>query len=379
MAGARPRAAARHRARADGRRSRTSAGEGEIGLIDVAGLDMRRAPRASAASIFGAARSAAAAAPAQAPAGSGRKARGVDLLDARRTGRTRARAARPRRRARAQRRELRLQRMAGLVGEEAGRVAARAAARGRRAPRRDRGSRRSRAARRTARRRPPGRASSSRTKGRAHALPCARRRAHLPRVRRETLVCSVFDLFKIGVGPSSSHTMGPMTAACRFVERLARRRRCSTRTARVEVDLYGSLALTGKGHATDRADPARPVGRAARPDRPRRGRRGRSRAIRETGRLALGGDARDRASTRPRDLRFLQRERLPHHSQRHALHRLRRGRRDARQRGLLFGRRRRGGRRGGGRAQRAARRRLGRALPLSARATSCSPSPRARG
>ena len=66
------------------------------------------------------------------------------------------------------------------------------------------------------------------------------------------MVCSTFDLFKIGVGPSSSHTMGPMTAACRFVETL-RDKNLLDATQRVEVDLYGSLALTGKGHATDRA------------------------------------------------------------------------------------------------------------------------------
>jgi len=61
---------------------------------------------------------------------------------------------------------------------------------------------------------------------------------------------SVFDLFKLGVGPSSSHTMGPMTAACRFLDGLGRR---VEQTERVEVTLYASLALTGKGHATDRA------------------------------------------------------------------------------------------------------------------------------
>ncbi|MCW3836927.1 L-serine ammonia-lyase [Sphingomonas canadensis] len=63
---------------------------------------------------------------------------------------------------------------------------------------------------------------------------------------------SLFELFKIGVGPSSSHTMGPMTAACRFVEALARRDEMA-RVARVEVRLHGSLALTGRGHATDTA------------------------------------------------------------------------------------------------------------------------------
>jgi L-serine dehydratase len=61
---------------------------------------------------------------------------------------------------------------------------------------------------------------------------------------------SVFDLFKLGVGPSSSHTMGPMTAAARFLDGLGR---LVDETERVEVTLYASLALTGKGHATDRA------------------------------------------------------------------------------------------------------------------------------
>ena len=63
---------------------------------------------------------------------------------------------------------------------------------------------------------------------------------------------SLFDLYKIGVGPSSSHTMGPMRAACQFVRGLAQRGLLG-RVARVQADLYGSLALTGKGHATDRA------------------------------------------------------------------------------------------------------------------------------
>lgn len=63
---------------------------------------------------------------------------------------------------------------------------------------------------------------------------------------------SAFDLFKLGVGPSSSHTMGPMTAAMRFVSRL-RDQGLIEQTARVEAKLYASLALTGKGHATDRA------------------------------------------------------------------------------------------------------------------------------
>ncbi len=63
---------------------------------------------------------------------------------------------------------------------------------------------------------------------------------------------SVFDLFKIGIGPSSSHTVGPMLAAYRFATGL-RDRGDLPGVARVRADLYGSLALTGKGHATDKA------------------------------------------------------------------------------------------------------------------------------
>jgi len=59
----------------------------------------------------------------------------------------------------------------------------------------------------------------------------------------------LFDLFRIGVGPSSSHTMGPMLAAARFVAELDGDRPVE----RLRVELFGSLALTGKGHATDSA------------------------------------------------------------------------------------------------------------------------------
>ncbi len=63
---------------------------------------------------------------------------------------------------------------------------------------------------------------------------------------------SVFDVFKVGVGPSSSHTMGPMLAARFFVVDLEAKGLLE-RTAEVFVQLYGSLALTGLGHCTDRA------------------------------------------------------------------------------------------------------------------------------
>ena len=63
---------------------------------------------------------------------------------------------------------------------------------------------------------------------------------------------SVLDLFKIGIGPSSSHTVGPMKAALRFAEELAATKRIGE-VRRVTIDLYGSLALTGKGHGSDTA------------------------------------------------------------------------------------------------------------------------------
>ncbi|MGX1788302.1 L-serine ammonia-lyase [Bosea sp. NPDC055332] len=63
---------------------------------------------------------------------------------------------------------------------------------------------------------------------------------------------SVFDVFKIGIGPSSSHTMGPMTAAAHFLG-LLRQHPSRHHGAAVGATLYGSLAFTGKGHATDRA------------------------------------------------------------------------------------------------------------------------------
>ncbi|WP_213298583.1 L-serine ammonia-lyase [Paraburkholderia sacchari] len=65
------------------------------------------------------------------------------------------------------------------------------------------------------------------------------------------MAVSVFDLFKIGIGPSSSHTVGPMRAALMFAEGLERDGLLAP-TASVKVELYGSLGATGKGHGTDR-------------------------------------------------------------------------------------------------------------------------------
>ncbi len=66
------------------------------------------------------------------------------------------------------------------------------------------------------------------------------------------MAVSVFDLFKIGIGPSSSHTVGPMRAALLFVHRLAADAQLEA-TARLRCDLYGSLGATGKGHGSDTA------------------------------------------------------------------------------------------------------------------------------
>jgi L-serine dehydratase len=122
---------------------------------------------------------------------------------------------------------------------------------------------------------------------------------------------SVFDLFKIGVGPSSSHTMGPMSAGCAFTERL-REAGLLERTARVIAELYGSLALTGKGHASDRAvllglAAKRPDGIC--PDEADRI----VESIRSQHLLSLGG-TREIPFDEARDLLFHQRERLSFHS-----------------------------------------------------------------
>ena len=122
---------------------------------------------------------------------------------------------------------------------------------------------------------------------------------------------SVFDIFKVGIGPSSSHTTGPMRAARCFVVSL-RERGLLARTQAVYVRLYGSLALTGIGHATDRAillglsgaepetvDPESVTDLVAK--------------IRATGRLLLLGEH-DVAFDEPMQLLYLRNERLPHHS-----------------------------------------------------------------
>ena len=66
---------------------------------------------------------------------------------------------------------------------------------------------------------------------------------------------SILDLFKIGIGPSSSHTLGPMVAAGDFIDRIKDQTfiGSDTKEAFIRCTLKGSLAFTGKGHSTDRA------------------------------------------------------------------------------------------------------------------------------
>jgi L-serine dehydratase len=125
------------------------------------------------------------------------------------------------------------------------------------------------------------------------------------------MAISIFDLFKIGIGPSSSHTVGPMRAAERFLLALDARDLLAT-VEQVEVRLYGSLALTGKGHATDKALVLGLMGEVpdqVDPDAAD----GLVRRVREGGRLRLA--RRHEIDFDPdRHLLFLQRETLDAHS-----------------------------------------------------------------
>lgn len=67
------------------------------------------------------------------------------------------------------------------------------------------------------------------------------------------MAVSIFDLFKIGIGPSSSHTVGPMRAAARFVTHRLQEGGILNNVTRIRAELFGSLAHTGRGHGTDKA------------------------------------------------------------------------------------------------------------------------------
>jgi L-serine dehydratase len=125
------------------------------------------------------------------------------------------------------------------------------------------------------------------------------------------MAVSVFDLFKIGIGPSSSHTVGPMRAARLFALRLAHEGRLE-RTVRVQAQLYGSLGATGKGHGSDKAVLLGLLGHE--PDTvdveaiPAL-----LAGVRGGGRLALLG-RHEIAFAEKADLKFLRRETLPFHA-----------------------------------------------------------------
>jgi L-serine dehydratase len=121
---------------------------------------------------------------------------------------------------------------------------------------------------------------------------------------------SVLDIFKVGIGPSSSHTMGPMNAARAFVDELMSKGLIE-RTERIAAQVYGSLALTGRGHCTDRAillglegnrpDTIDPADMEPALER-----------IRSTGRLRLGG-THEIEFDEPMDLLFHREQVLPLH------------------------------------------------------------------
>src|SRR5678815_803407 len=111
---------------------------------------------------------------------------------------------------------------------------------------------------------PPWSACAARPRRCAHASRCMARRCpdrsaaplqwhsttHSRNIRG--MAISVFDLFKIGIGPSSSHTVGPMRAARMFADAL-HRDRLLARVHSIRIELFGSLGATGKGHGSGKA------------------------------------------------------------------------------------------------------------------------------
>jgi len=121
---------------------------------------------------------------------------------------------------------------------------------------------------------------------------------------------SIFDLVKVGVGPSSSHTMGPMLAAREFLLDV-REAGLLDRVERLGAQLYGSLALTGRGHCTDRAILLGFEGEVPRTIEPATV-EARLERIRGSGRLRLLGE-REIAFDEPMDLLFHAEQMLPRH------------------------------------------------------------------
>lgn len=126
------------------------------------------------------------------------------------------------------------------------------------------------------------------------------------------MTISVFDLFSIGIGPSSSHTVGPMKAAYAFVEKLTQDNELFNELSRIQVELFGSLALTGRGHGTDIAILNGLVGQLPETVNPDEVVPCAKRII-EHSELLLAGEKRILFSEKT-DLIFLQKELLPLHS-----------------------------------------------------------------
>jgi len=125
------------------------------------------------------------------------------------------------------------------------------------------------------------------------------------------MAVSVFDLFKIGIGPSSSHTVGPMRAARLFVQRL-QNEGLLPRVQRLQADLYGSLGATGKGHGSDKAVLLGLLGHE--PDTVEvEAIPALLKAVRDSGRLDLAGVQAVEFAEK-RDLLFHRRESLPLHA-----------------------------------------------------------------
>ncbi len=125
------------------------------------------------------------------------------------------------------------------------------------------------------------------------------------------MAISVFDLFKIGIGPSSSHTVGPMRAAYKFVTRLDQQGVLHS-VSRLRIELFGSLGATGIGHGTDRAIVLGLEGEEpASVDT--QGIEQRLATLRESGRLCLLG-RHDIAFDLATDMQFKPRKLLPYHS-----------------------------------------------------------------
>src|SRR5699024_10953488 len=125
------------------------------------------------------------------------------------------------------------------------------------------------------------------------------------------MAVSIFDLLKIGIGPSSSHTVGPMRAAARFTGHWLDEKNLLDKVARVHCELFGSLALTGRGHGHDKAvllgcendgdDTVRPDAIPGTPDR-----------IRGDNHINRGGKH-EIAFEEKRDHQFNKRQKLPYH------------------------------------------------------------------